>query len=170
MSVLLVGLMGAGKTTVGRQLAKRRGCQFLDTDHEIERRTGVRIPMIFDIEGEAGFRDRETTILREVVNSAGHVIATGGGIVLRPENRALLKSAELIIYLHASPNTLYSRTRNDHNRPLLKVEDPLKRLEELYSERDPLYREVATLVIQSQGGSVASMVRQIEGELAKCAN
>ena len=166
-NIFLVGLMGAGKTTLGRQMAKRLGREFLDTDHEIERRTGVKIHLIFDIEGEQGFRDRETQMLAETSQRTGMVVATGGGIVLREENRDRLKNGGLVVYLHAKPQVLHERTRHDHNRPLLQVPDPLKKLEELYSTRDPLYREVADIVVTSHSASVAQMLRQLEAAVAE---
>ena len=169
-NIYFVGLMGAGKTTVARQLAKRAQREFLDTDHEIERRTGVRVPVIFEIEGEQGFRDRETKLLTELSQQQGKVIATGGGIVVRAENRKLLRSSGVVVYLAAEPELLYERTRRDGNRPLLKVDDPLQRLRELYAERDPLYREVASVIVVTQQGSVAAQVKRIEAELAQCAH
>lgn len=168
-NIVLVGLMGAGKTTIGRHLAKRCNRQFVDLDHEIEARTGVKIPLIFEIEGESGFRDRESRLLDEISHRTDLVIATGGGIVERPENREILKHAGIVVYLHVPPRLLYERTRHDTNRPLLQVADPLKRIEELFTRRDPLYREIADLVINGRGGSVASLVKQLEQELAKCA-
>lgn len=148
-NVYLVGLMGAGKTTIGRSLAKRLNLDFLDSDREIEARTGVTIPTIFEIEGEEGFRRREMQMIVELSHLRGRVVATGGGVVLREENRASLRSNGFVVYLNVPPQTLWERTRNDRNRPLLQVADPLLKLKELYTERDPLYREVADLVIDS---------------------
>lgn len=162
--------MGAGKTTVGRHLARRRKAEFLDLDHEIEARTGVRVPMIFEIEGEAGFRDRESRLLEEVAHRSKLIVATGGGIVLRPENRDVLRQAGMVIYLNVLPKVLFERTRRDSNRPLLQVADPLRKLEELYVERDPLYREVANIVIDARPGAVSQLVLQVERELARCGN
>jgi shikimate kinase len=116
---------GAGKTTVGRQLARRLHRSFIDADHEIEARTGVRIPLIFDIEGEQGFRDREAKVIAELAAESNLVVATGGGAVLRPENRAAIKQGGTVIYLHAAPRLLFERTRLDPNRPLLQVADPM---------------------------------------------
>lgn len=162
--------MGAGKTTVGRQLAKRLGRRFVDSDHEIEERTGVRIPVIFEIEGEAGFRKREAQVIAELAAESGLVVATGGGAVLNPENRANLKQSGLVVYLCVPPHQLYERTRHDHNRPLLQVADPLARLQELYALRDPLYREVADLVVEGGAGGSHLMVKQIEREVrSRCA-
>ena len=166
-NIYLVGMPGAGKTTVGRQLAKRMHRSFVDADHEIEARPGVRIPLIFDIEGEQGFRDRESKVLAELGSRSGLIVATGGGAVLRLENRAALKEGGVVVYLHATPQLLFERTRLDHNRPLLQVADPMKKIEELFAVRDPLYREVADIIINSQGGSISHLVRQLEQELQK---
>ncbi|MCX7165173.1 MAG: shikimate kinase [Rhodocyclales bacterium] len=158
---------GAGKTTVGRQLARRMQRSFIDADHEIEARTGVRIPLIFDIEGEQGFRDRESRVIAELATESDLVVATGGGVVLRSENRAALKQGGTVVYLHVLPRLLFERTRLDPNRPLLQVADPMKKIEELFAERDPLYRAVADVVINSPGGSINHLVRQVERELHK---
>lgn len=158
---------GAGKTTVGRQLARRLSRSFIDADHEIEARTGVRIPLIFDIEGEAGFREREAKVIAELATRTDLVVATGGGAVLRGENRAALRQGGTVIYLQASPDLLYERTRLDPNRPLLQVDDPRKKLEDLFAQRDPLYREVADIVVNSLGGSIGQLVRQVERQLQK---
>jgi shikimate kinase len=166
-NICLVGMMGAGKTTVGRQLAKRIGWRFVDADHEIESRTGVRIPTIFEIEGEAGFRRREAETIEALTRESGLVLATGGGAVLDPSNRGRLKESGLVVYLRVLPLLLYERTRHDRNRPLLQVADPLARLEELFAERDPLYREVADVVIDTSSGGVGSLVRRVEQELRK---
>ena len=146
-NIYLVGLMGAGKTTVGRQLARRLGRRFYDSDHEIVARTGVAIPTIFEIEGEEGFRRRESQTIAELTATRDIVLATGGGVVLNPENRRLLRDTGWVVYLNVPPGMLYERTRHDRNRPLLRVADPLGKLEELHALRDPLYREVAHLVV-----------------------
>ena len=146
-NIYLVGLMGAGKTTVGRQLARRLGRRFYDSDHEIVARTGVAIPTIFEIEGEEGFRRRESQTIAELTATSDIVLATGGGVVLNPENRRLLRDTGWVVYLNVPPGMLYERTRHDRNRPLLRVDDPLGKLEELHALRDPLYREVAHLVV-----------------------
>lgn len=161
--------MGAGKTTVGRQLAKRLGRRFVDADHEIVARTGVSIPTIFEIEGESGFRRREAQVIAELAAETGLVVATGGGAVLDPDNRIALSNSGLVVYLCVPPRLLHERTRHDHNRPLLKVADPLARLQELYDQRDPLYRAVADIVVESGGGS-QHMVKLIEHEVRnRCA-
>ncbi len=139
--------MGAGKTTIGRSLAKKLDFIFVDSDREIEARTGVSIPTVFEIEGENGFRKREVQVIADLSRQSGQIIATGGGVVLRAENRTSMGASGFVVYLNVPPHTLWERTRKDRNRPLLHVEDPLLRLKELYAERDPFYREVADLVI-----------------------
>ena len=156
-NIYLVGLMGAGKTTVGRQLARRLKRPFFDSDHEIVERTGVPIPTIFEIEGEDGFRRREAQTIHELTALDGIVLATGGGVVINPLNRQRLHDTGWVVYLNVPPHQLYERTRHDRNRPLLQVENPLARLEELYAIRDPLYREAAHLVVDG-GHLLASSV------------
>ena len=156
-----MGLMGAGKTTIGRSLAKRLGSTFVDSDREIEARTGVSIPTVFEIEGEEGFRKREAQVIADLSLASGQVVATGGGVVLRPENRAAMASSGFVIYLNVPPYTLWERTRNDRNRPLLQVEDPLSKLKELYAQRDPFYREVADLVIDGGRTNAHSLLQLI---------
>jgi shikimate kinase len=160
-NIFLVGLMGAGKTTVARILARRLDRAFYDTDHEIERRTGVKIPVIFEIEGEEGFRLREAQALDELSALDNVILATGGGVVVRPENRELLKSRGVVVYLRAQPRDLWYRTRHDKNRPLLQTPDPLGRLQELYTQRDPLYAEVADIVIDTGRPNVGPLVTQL---------
>jgi shikimate kinase len=160
-NIFLVGMMGAGKSTVGRQLAKRLGRPFHDSDQEIESRTGVRIVVIFDIEGEAGFRRRESEELQRLAAMENIVLATGGGVVLSSENRALLKDRGLVIYLHAQPRDLWHRTRQDKSRPLLRGADPRARIEELYHARDALYREVADVVVETGRQSVGALVNHL---------
>ncbi|MBR0567965.1 shikimate kinase [Azoarcus sp. L1K30] len=163
--LILIGMMGAGKTTVGRELAKRRRMRFADCDHEIVARTGVTIPTIFEIEGEEGFRRRESQTLEELTHEPNLVLATGGGVVLDSGNRALLSQRGIVIYLNVPPQILWERTRHDRNRPLLRVENPRQRIEELHRVRDPLYREVADLVVDGGRGNPGAMVRQIEKAL-----
>lgn len=157
--------MGAGKTTVGRHLAKRFGRRFVDADHEIEARTGVCIPTIFEIEGEEGFRKRETQAIADLAKERDLVLATGGGAVLDPANRAVLAASGIVIYLNAPPAMLYERTRHDRNRPLLKVANPLAKIEELFVVRDPLYREVADVVVDAVAGGVTLLVAKVETEI-----
>ncbi|MBT9569029.1 MAG: shikimate kinase [Thiobacillus sp.] len=164
-NLYLVGLMGAGKTTVGRLLAKHYGCIFRDSDHEIEARTGVRIPVIFEIEGEAGFRKREEAVIAELTAMTGIVLATGGGAVLSSVTRENLRQTGVVVYLRGVPEHLYERTRHDRNRPLLQTENPLAKLRELYHQRDPLYREVADIVIDTGRQSVSGMTRVLIGKL-----
>jgi shikimate kinase len=158
-NVFLVGMMGAGKTTVGRLLARRLKLRFIDSDQEIEARCGVKIPLIFDIEGESGFRAREAQIIAELSELEGIVLATGGGAVLSPESREHLSRSGTVVYLRARPEDLYERVRHDKNRPLLATADPLGRLRELFGQRDPLYREVANLVVDTGTQSVQTLAR-----------
>jgi shikimate kinase len=164
-NIFLVGLMGAGKTSVGRLLAKRFNKAFYDCDQEIERHTGVKIPVIFDIEGEEGFRAREAAVLRELAALHDVVLATGGGAVVREENRRVLKQNGTVVYLRASLDDLWHRTRHDRNRPLLQTADPRARLEQLFAQRDPLYQEVATLIVDTGSQSLRSLVQQLEQRL-----
>jgi shikimate kinase len=166
-NIFLVGLMGAGKTTVGRQLAQHLRKQFIDADQEIVRRTGVPISTIFEIEGEEGFRTREAQVLDGLSALEDVVLATGGGVVLRLENRARLRERGFVIYLRARPRDLYLRTRHDKARPLLQTGDPLTRLEDLFASRDPLYREVADLVVDTGRQSVAALVGQLLQQLTE---
>lgn len=141
--------MGSGKTTLGKRLARECGVDFIDLDREIERRTGVTVGTIFEIEGEAGFRSRESQLLTEICDEGKRVVATGGGTVLQPLNRARMQAAGWIVYLHATANLIYSRTRSDRARPLLQVADPMTRIKQLLNQRDPLYREIADLVVEA---------------------
>ena len=161
-NLFLVGLPGAGKSTLGRQLARRLHKRFVDADTELEQRLGVSIPTIFEIEGEAGFRDREEVTIAELTNLEGIVLSTGGGAVLRPANRVRLKENGTVVYLHAEPVTLWARIRHSRNRPLLQTADPLSRLAELYAQRDALYRETADHVVESERGEVMRLARIFE--------
>jgi shikimate kinase/3-dehydroquinate synthase len=165
-NIFLVGLMGAGKTTIGRLLARKLNRRFVDADHEIEARTGATIPWIFEIEGEACFRRREADVIRDLSAQQGLVLATGGGAVLNPASRALLAERGTVIYLRASIGSILQRTANDKNRPLLQTADPRGKLEQLWTERDPLYREIADLVIDTGRPNVQSMVQTILDQLA----
>ena len=160
-NLYLIGMMGAGKTTVGRVLARRLKLRFLDSDQEVERRCGVKIPVIFDIEGEAGFRKREGEVIEQLTALNDIVLATGGGAVLDLRNRDNLKTRGFVIYLHAPPPVLWQRTRADKSRPLLQGGDPRERLEALYAERDPLYREVADLVIETGRQGIGPLLAQV---------
>lgn len=142
-------------------MARRLGRQFYDSDHEIEARTGVRIPVIFEHEGEDGFRQREAQTIDELTQRSGIVLATGGGAVLRAENRENIKSRGTVVYLRANPHDLWLRTRRDKNRPLLQTADPRARLEQLFQERDALYRECATFVIETGRPSVNALVNMV---------
>lgn len=160
-NIFLVGPMGAGKTTVGRQLAKTLGMEFYDCDREIENRTGVNIPTIFDIEGEQGFRIREHNMIDELTNMENIILATGGGAILNEENRRNLTTRGYVIYLKASIDQLLKRTAKDSNRPLLQTQDPKGKLLELMTIRDPFYREVADLIVETDGNSVHQVVKVI---------
>lgn len=153
--------MGAGKTTVGRMLAKRLHADFLDADHVIEERTGVPIPTIFEIEGETGFRKRESQVIDELTQQEDLVLATGGGAVLDPNNRRHLRERGRVVYLYALPEVLYERTRTDRGRPLLQVEDRLAKLRDLFAQRDALYRETAHLVLEVDQSQASQVVRRI---------
>lgn len=164
-NVYMVGMMGAGKTTVGRMLARKLRLRFVDSDQEVEARCGVRIPVIFDLEGEAGFRARESQVIAELTAQTGILLATGGGVVLDAQNRESLARTGTVIYLCARPEDLYRRVRGDRNRPLLATPDPLGRLRELYAERDPLYREIAHLTVDTGSQGVAVLVRTLMAKL-----
>ncbi|WP_211442955.1 bifunctional shikimate kinase/3-dehydroquinate synthase AroKB [Collimonas humicola] len=164
-NIFLVGLMGAGKTTVGRALARKLNKLFIDSDHEIEARTGVSIPLIFEIEGEESFRQRETEVIRDLSARSGIVLATGGGAIMRAENREYLKTRGTVIYLRASIHNILQRTSRDKNRPLLQTADPRRRLEELSRQREPYYREVADIVIDTGRPNVQFLVHSILSQL-----
>jgi shikimate kinase len=160
-SLFLTGPMGAGKSTIGRQLSRQLKMAFYDSDREIELRTGVDIPLIFELEGEPGFRRRERLVIDELTALPNIVLATGGGVILDPKNREYLSERGVVIYLHASVNQQLTRTKHDRNRPLLQTDNPRQRLEDLMRVRDPLYREIANLVIDTDGKRVMAVVNQI---------
>ncbi|HUR88429.1 MAG TPA: shikimate kinase [Ramlibacter sp.] len=160
MRLILVGLPGSGKSTVGRHIARRLGLDFTDSDHVIEQRLGCSIRSFFEREGEAAFRDVEALVIEELCSRDG-VIATGGGSVLRPANRERLRAAGHVIYLRSTPEDLYRRVRHDKGRPLLQVGDPMTKLRELFEQRDPLYRETAHFVIETGRPSVPTLVNMI---------
>jgi len=164
-NIFLVGLMGAGKTSVGKLLARRLGKTFHDCDQEIERATGVKVPVIFEIEGEAGFRAREAKMLVELTARRDILLATGGGAVLSAENRRRLADNGVVVYLRAAAPELWSRTRHDKNRPLLNAADPQARIEQLLAERDPLYREVADIIVDTGNQSVGNLAHRLEQQL-----
>lgn len=157
----LIAMPGGGKSTVGKQLARRLGLEFVDSDHEIENRIGCSIKTFFEREGEERFRDIESEVLDEITQHASGVIATGGGIVLRDLNRERLRERTTVIYLRSTPEELFRRLRYDSKRPLLQVADPLARLRELYAKRDPLYRQTARFVIETGRPSVPTLVNMI---------
>jgi shikimate kinase len=164
-NIFLVGMMGAGKTSVGKLLAKRLGKTFHDSDQVIESRTGVKIAVIFELEGEAGFRAREAAVIDELTQLEDVVLATGGGAVLEPRNRERLKARGTVVYLRASASELWSRTRHDRNRPLLQTADPYARLCELHAQRDPLYREAADVTVDTGTQSLKTLVSKLEQRL-----
>jgi len=159
--------MGSGKTTVGRRLARLLDVDFLDSDHEIVRRTGAEIPLIFEIEGEQGFRRREVAVIDELTQRKSLVLATGGGAILDPENRRHLKSRGCVIYLSATIDHLLERTHGDRNRPLLQTDDPRRKLEELFEVRDPLYRETAHIVLDTANRGPAVSARELARRLTR---
>jgi len=164
-NLFLIGPMGAGKTTVGRQLAEVLRMEFLDSDQEIQHRTGVDIPTIFEFEGEEGFRNREQSMIDELTAREGIILATGGGAVLREQNRQFLASRGVVVYLHCTPEQQYERTFRDRNRPLLHTEDPLEKLIALMQVREPLYRQSADMVVSTEGRNTQSVVREIMSRL-----
>ncbi len=170
-NIYLVGLMGSGKTTIGRALARRMGRRFLDSDHEIEHRTGVRIPTIFEMEGEAGFRKREAMVIEELSHESGIVVATGGGAVLDPANRQVMHGSGWVVYLDVPTHVLLERTRHDTNRPLLQVADPRAKLDALRVQRDPLYREIAHIIVDgARNNSQLAVVRILKEWEKQCAH
>lgn len=165
-NIVLIGMMGAGKTTLGRRLARRLNRPFVDIDHEIEARAGVSIPHIFEVEGESGFRDREARVVAEVMARSGQVVTTGGGAPLRAENRSALAQGH-IIYLYAEARQLWARIRHDTNRPLIaRSANPRKTIEQLVQERDPVYRALAQCIIQSGSAAPSVLVERMVAHLA----
>ncbi|GAA5315744.1 MAG: shikimate kinase AroK [Candidatus Pelagadaptatus aseana] len=160
-SVILVGPMGAGKSTIGRLLAGLLRLPFTDSDRVIEERTGADIPWIFDVEGEEGFRQRETAVIKDILEGEPVVLATGGGAVLKPENRKMLAATGQVFYLMASTEQLLERTAKDKKRPLLQVDDPEAKIRELIAERDPLYNQVADVVVNTDRRSPRSVAQEI---------
>lgn len=164
-SIFLVGMMGAGKTTIGRALAQKLRRPFVDTDRVLVERTGVPIATIFEIEGESGFRRRESAVLAEVAAEPGRVVATGGGIVLDPGNREVMRAHGTVVYLRARLESLWERLRQDTTRPLLATADPRQKLAQLLEQRDPLYREAAHLVVDTGPQSAANLVNRVVAAL-----
>jgi len=160
-AIALVGMPGCGKSTVGRHLARQLGWRFVDSDHEIERQIGGSIRTFFEQQGEVAFRDLEQQIIGGLTQQPGMVLATGGGAALREANRRALKAGCKVVYLRSTPEELFRRLRHDTQRPLLQVKDPLKRLRDLYHERDPLYRDAADFQIETGRPSVPNLVNMI---------
>lgn len=163
--VFLVGLMGSGKTTVGKALAKQLKKKFVDSDHEIEARTGVSISMIFEIEGEASFRQREAEVIADLTSRENIVLATGGGAILNEQSRRFLRERGTVIYLRAAISSILYRTRYDKTRPLLRTSDPRKKLEELEAQREPLYKEVAHIIVDTGRPNIQNLMQTILGQL-----
>ncbi len=164
-NIFLVGLMGAGKTTVGKKLARQLGWSFVDTDQEIVARTGASVATIFEIEGEAGFRRREAEVIAELVERTSIVLGTGGGVVLDPSNRARLAAHGWVVYINVAPYKLAERLRHDRLRPLLQVADPLKRLNTLYEQRNPLYREIADTIVNGNVMNAKVIAQELKQEI-----
>lgn len=164
-SVILIGPMGAGKSAIGRQLARRLELPFHDTDDAIRERTGVDIPFIFDLEGEAGFRRREEAVLKTLLEGGQAVISTGGGIILSADNRTLMREKGVVVFLETSVDWQWSRTRRGRQRPLLDTEDPRAKLETLYRIRKPLYEETAHVTVETDGRRVPAVAASIVNTL-----
>lgn len=160
-TIILIGMPGSGKTTIGKNLARLLHKPFVDLDQQIEQRCGVKIPVIFEIEGEPGFRKRESTVLEAVMAQDNILLATGGGAILSEENRRRLSAGGCVIYLKASVEDLHRRTSRDRGRPLLAGTDPRKRLTELMVARAPLYESIADITIETGTGSITSVVQKI---------
>lgn len=166
-NIILIGPMGSGKTTIGRQLARTLKMDFADSDHEIERRTGASVALIFELEGEEGFRRREAQEIAELCTRENLVLATGGGAVLREENRRRLRASGSVVYLHATVETQFQRTRKSRHRPLLQDNDPRAKLEALMRAREPIYRQEADLVIEADGRPSSAIAREIIAKLGR---
>lgn len=164
-NIFLIGPMGAGKSTVGRSLADRLGLEFIDTDREIEKRTGADLAWIFDLEGEEGFRDREASVIGDVTQQKGVVVATGGGSILRDSNREYLSARGTVVYLSLSMSGQYDRTEHNRNRPLLQTDDRLATIKQLAEERTPLYESIADISYAMDTSSVQKAVTDILGLL-----
>jgi len=164
-NLFLVGPMGSGKSAVGRQLARLLHLEFVDSDEEIETRTGVDIPFIFEKEGEEGFRKREVKVIDELSRRDGVVLATGGGAIVDPESRSRLGARGFVVYLHTSVNQQLERTRSGRERPLLESSDKQQVLQDLMEERDPLYREISDLIVETDGRRVQTVAREIQEAL-----
>ena len=164
-NIFLVGMMGAGKTTIGKMLARQMEKVFVDSDEEIKKRTGVSIPHIFDIEGEAGFRHREASVIQELVQHTNMVLATGGGAVLNEQVRETLTGNGIVVYLRSTAHDLWHRTRHDRNRPLLQTADPYARLKELHRQRDPIYTSMADLIEPTSKQTPQTLVMHLAAEL-----
>ena len=167
LRIFLVGPMGSGKSTVGRHLSDILDCPFIDSDAEIESRAGADIPWIFDVEGEEGFRRRETTVLKDLVEHPGAVIATGGGVILAAENREMMARAGVVVFLNVSVAQQLKRTGSGEGRPLLQQGDREETLKQLMAEREPLYRALADVIISAGGGNARKVARQIEAVLGE---
>jgi len=163
--VFLVGLPGSGKSTVGRHLGRRLRIPFVDSDQAIEMRLGCAIRTFFEREGEARFRDLEAETIASLTQDGPRILATGGGVVLRADNRQHLRERGFVVYLQSQPEELLRRVRHDSKRPLLQVADPLQRLRELFAQRDPLYREIAHCVVETGRPSVATLVQTVLSQL-----
>lgn len=165
INIYLVGPMGSGKTSIGQRLARELGLEFCDCDHELEEHTGASINLIFDVEGEEGFRQRETAMLRELSGRCGVVLATGGGAILREENRDLLKGTGLVVYLQTTVQQQLNRLRRDRSRPLLQTEDREQKLNDLARQRDPLYESVADLVFPARNRGLDAAARALAANI-----
>lgn len=164
-NIFLIGAMGAGKSTIGRHLAELLGKEFQDSDQEIEKRTGASIPLIFEIEGEAGFRSRESSILDDLTRKSNMVLATGGGVILSADNRRILHARGVVVYLHAPLDTILQRTRRDRHRPLLQTADRRRTLEAILKAREPIYQQTADIVVETAHRSPMSVAREIARKL-----